>query len=101
MKPFEFTPAVDRLIDMALEEDIGPGDITTKHTIPAEAAGHAVIVAKEDLVIAGLAVARRVFERLDGSVDSLDARLAELDEEYRQVRAEVQEMLQGPEWTDQ
>jgi nicotinate-nucleotide pyrophosphorylase (carboxylating) len=68
MKPFEFTPAVDRLIDMALEEDIGPGDITTKHTIPAEAAGHAVIVAKEDLVIAGLAVARRVFERLDGSV---------------------------------
>jgi TolB-like protein/predicted Zn-dependent protease len=27
------------------------------------------------------------------------ARLAELDEEYRQVRADVQEMLQGPEWT--
>jgi nicotinate-nucleotide pyrophosphorylase (carboxylating) len=68
MNPFEFTPAVDRLIDMALEEDIGPGDITTEHTIPAEATGRAVIVAKEDLVIAGLAMARRVFERLDGRV---------------------------------
>jgi len=65
MNPFEFTPAVDRLIDMALAEDIGPGDITTLHTIAAEAVGRAVIVAKEDLVIAGLDVARRVFERLD------------------------------------
>jgi nicotinate-nucleotide pyrophosphorylase (carboxylating) len=68
MDPFEFTPAVDRLIDMALEEDIGPGDITTIHTIPAGAVGRAVIVAKEDLVIAGLDIARRVFERLDGRV---------------------------------
>jgi nicotinate-nucleotide pyrophosphorylase (carboxylating) len=68
MDPLEFTPAVDRLIDMALEEDIGPGDITTRHTIAADAAGRAVIVAKEDLVIAGLDVARRVFERLDSRV---------------------------------
>jgi nicotinate-nucleotide pyrophosphorylase (carboxylating) len=68
MNPFEFTPAVDRLIDMALAEDIGPGDITTLHTIAADAAGRAVIVAKEDLVIAGLDVARRVFERLDSRV---------------------------------
>jgi nicotinate-nucleotide pyrophosphorylase (carboxylating) len=68
MDPFEFTPAVDRLIDMALAEDIGPGDITTLHTIAPDADGRAVIVAKEDLVIAGLDVARRVFERLDGRV---------------------------------
>jgi nicotinate-nucleotide pyrophosphorylase (carboxylating) len=68
MTPFEFTPAVDRLIDMALTEDIGPGDITTMHTIAADAAGRAMIVAKEDLVIAGLDVARRVFERLDDRV---------------------------------
>jgi nicotinate-nucleotide pyrophosphorylase (carboxylating) len=68
MTSFEFSSAVDRLIDMALEEDIGPGDITTAHTISPEATGQAVIVAKEDLVIAGLAVARRVFERLDGRV---------------------------------
>ena len=54
MKPFAFSPAVDRLIDMALEEDIGPGDITTDHTVPSEASGQAVIVAKEDLVICGL-----------------------------------------------
>lgn len=68
MRPFAFTPAVDRLIEMALQEDIGPGDITTDQTVPSEAAGRAVIVAKEDLVIAGLAVARRVFERLDAGI---------------------------------
>jgi nicotinate-nucleotide pyrophosphorylase (carboxylating) len=68
MTPFAFTPAVDRLIDMALAEDIGPGDITTDHTVPYEAVGQAVIVAKEDLVIAGLAVAQRVFERLDAGI---------------------------------
>jgi nicotinate-nucleotide pyrophosphorylase (carboxylating) len=68
MTPFAFTPAVDRLIEMALAEDIGPGDITTDHTVPPEAAGQAVIVAKEDLVIAGLAVAQRVFERLDPGI---------------------------------
>jgi nicotinate-nucleotide pyrophosphorylase (carboxylating) len=78
MNAFEFTPVVDRLIDMALEEDIGPGDITTIHTVPAEAAGQAVIVAKEDLVIAGLSVARRVFERLDSRV-RLDSGYADGD----------------------
>jgi len=68
MIPFAFSPAVDRLIEMALAEDIGPGDITTDHTVPPEAVGQAVIVAKEDLVIAGLAVAQRVFERLDPGI---------------------------------
>ena len=59
--PLILTPAVERLIDMALEEDIGPGDITTHHTVLSQAPGSAVIVAKEDLTIAGLTVARRVF----------------------------------------
>ncbi len=68
MQPFALTPAVERLIEMALAEDIGPGDITTDHTVPPDAVGRAVIVAKEDLVIAGLAVARRVFEHLDAGI---------------------------------
>ena len=56
---------LNRLIDLALEEDIGTGDITTETLIPADAEGQAEMVAKEPLVLAGLAVARTVFRRLD------------------------------------
>ena len=41
---------LNRLIDLALEEDIGTGDITTETLIPADAEGRAEIVAKEKLV---------------------------------------------------
>ena len=78
MEPFVFTPAVERLIDLALEEDVGPGDITTDHTIAPGAAGQGKIVAKEDLIVAGLDVARRVFERLDSGI-RLDCRYKDGD----------------------
>ncbi len=55
----------DKLIDLALAEDIGPGDITTDNLVDAQAPGHGEIVAKQDLVIAGLDIAKRVFQRLD------------------------------------
>lgn len=57
--------AIDDLIQMALREDIGPGDITTDNLVAAETCGQAEIVAKQDLVIAGLAIAESVFQRLD------------------------------------
>ena len=57
--------ALNRLIDLALEEDIGTGDITTETLIPASAEGEAVIIAKEPLVLAGMPVAQAVFRRLD------------------------------------
>ncbi len=56
---------VSELIEMALEEDIGTGDITTDSLIPFDASGKGIIVAKEDIILAGLDVARLVFERLD------------------------------------
>jgi nicotinate-nucleotide pyrophosphorylase (carboxylating) len=55
----------DELIDLALKEDIGLGDITTENLIPPDSKGSAVIVAKEDLTICGFDVAKRVFQRLD------------------------------------
>lgn len=54
------------LIDLALQEDIGSGDITTEALFgaePIEKSG--TIVAKQDLVIAGLEIARRVFLTAD------------------------------------
>ncbi len=58
------SPHVDRLIDLALEEDLGPGDVTTQALIPPELKGEAHIRAKQTLVVAGLPVAERVFHRL-------------------------------------
>jgi len=53
---------------MALQEDIGSGDITTQVTVPAGTAARAQLVAKEDFVLSGIDVARRVFTCLDVDV---------------------------------
>jgi nicotinate-nucleotide pyrophosphorylase (carboxylating) len=59
------SPLIDRLIDLALEEDLGPGDVTTQAVIPPELQGEAHIRAKAGLTVAGLPVAARVFHKLD------------------------------------
>ncbi len=60
--------AVEKLIELALEEDIGPGDITTAHLIKPDQQGHAHIIAKEPLVLAGLDIACRVFKSLNPNI---------------------------------
>ncbi|MCZ6695264.1 MAG: carboxylating nicotinate-nucleotide diphosphorylase, partial [Acidobacteria bacterium] len=52
----------------ALEEDVGPGDITSIAVIPEGARGRGRIVARSGLVVCGLFVAREVFEQLDPNV---------------------------------
>lgn len=59
---------VDRLIAIALEEDLPWGDITSENLIEAEHKSGLVIKAKEDGVIAGMDIARRVFQTLDEAV---------------------------------
>jgi len=54
----------ERLVELALEEDLLLGDATSEATIEATATGAARFLAKEGLVLAGTAVAVRVFERL-------------------------------------
>ncbi len=55
----------DKLIDLAFAEDIGDGDQTTLCCIPAEARGRDHLLIKEDGILAGVAVAERVFHRFD------------------------------------
>src|SRR5437762_11688482 len=57
--------AVGRLIALALEEDVGPGDRTAEACIPGGARGSALVVAKEEIVVSGVAAAARVFRTLD------------------------------------
>ena len=53
------------LIENALAEDLGAGDITTEAVVPADARAGARIDQKQPGVVAGLAVAQAVFERVD------------------------------------
>ena len=57
--------SLQHLIDLGLAEDIGSGDITTDSLVDPEITGFGDIVAKEDLVLAAVDVARRVFQTLD------------------------------------
>jgi len=56
---------LDRLIDLALREDIGPGDVTTQAIYSGTEHARASVLAKQDGIIAGLAVAERVLRRVD------------------------------------
>lgn len=60
--------SIQHLIEIALQEDIGPGDITTDNLVGPDLEGKGVITAKEPLVIAGLDVAGQVFKHLDNEV---------------------------------
>lgn len=55
----------DRLIDLAFAEDIGDGDHTTLCCIPENAMGKSHLLIKEDGILAGIDVAKRVFAKFD------------------------------------
>jgi nicotinate-nucleotide pyrophosphorylase (carboxylating) len=59
---------VRRLVKNALEEDLGAGDATSEATVPEGARARGVLLARQELVLAGLDVARLVFETLDPAV---------------------------------
>lgn len=57
-----------QIINLALKEDIGSGDVTTNLIVPDFQKGIAEIFVKEDGVIAGLSVASEVFKRLNNKI---------------------------------
>jgi nicotinate-nucleotide pyrophosphorylase (carboxylating) len=58
-------PRIDHLIDLALEEDAGLGDVTSRAIFSPRHRSRAFIGAGQDLVVCGLEVAARVFARVD------------------------------------
>ncbi len=56
------------MIRAALAEDIGPGDVTTLATVPADAVSSAVMVAREPLVVCGLPLAEAVFKEVSAKL---------------------------------
>jgi len=86
--------AAQALIELALHDDVGTGDITTDNIIPAETRRKAKMVAKAAGVIAGLPIAEMVFRKLDadlvwnpkveeGDKGKVGDVLFELEESYR------------------
>ena len=63
-----YNTQIDKIIELALEEDIGSGDITTLSTIPENTTAHGRFIAKQDTVICGIDVAEKVFRKIDSSV---------------------------------
>lgn len=59
-------PAIERLIGMALREDVGPGDVTAGYFIPARRRARALVVARQAGVVSGITVAAAVFRRVGG-----------------------------------
>jgi nicotinate-nucleotide pyrophosphorylase (carboxylating) len=60
-----YTPAVQRLLDLALEEDVGRGDVTSAAVIDETQEAEADIVAGERAVVCGLGLMEAVFTRFD------------------------------------
>lgn len=94
MKPelLAYLDKIDHLIDLALQEDLPDGDITTEAIIPDEVQTSAVILAKQDGVLAGIDVALRVFTRVDNRVNSVKRK--EDGQEFK--LGEILAELEGP-----
>jgi len=91
--------AVGRLIALALEEDVGPGDRTAEACVPPSARGSALIFAKEPLIVSGISAAARVFRALDPGCE-LEALAGESDaanpgEGILRVRGSLRAILTG------
>lgn len=61
-------PAVQQLMQMALKEDIGSGDVTGNACIPADRRGFGQFFAKQDLVLAGIELLPALFALVDADV---------------------------------
>lgn len=59
---------IDELLELSFAEDLGDGDHTTLSTIPADAIGKSRLIIKEDGVLSGVEIAKKVLNKVDGSI---------------------------------
>ena len=89
----------DEMILLALKEDITFGDISSDAVLPKAAMGSVELIAKQDGVIAGLPVFKRVFELIDGSIDIkfmvADGDLVHSGEKLAVLRGDLHSLLSG------
>ena len=61
-------PEVERIVDAALAEDIGKGDITSNALIDSGAKAQLSFVPREDIIICGMPVIYLVFEKINPNI---------------------------------
>lgn len=90
---------IDSIVVNALEEDIGSGDITTDAIFPSDATCEARIISKEEGVIAGISIAKRVFQKLDQNASYSqkveDGNRIKPGQEILRIKATVRAVLTG------
>ena len=64
----DYESHIDTIIDTALDEDVGSGDITTSAIIDSSLKRKAQLVAKEEILLAGIDIFAKVFSRLDPEI---------------------------------
>jgi len=91
--------SIQHLIEIALKEDIGPGDITTDNLIDPNLEGKGILIAKEPLVVAGLEIVARVFRHLDPDVllnsEYTDGDTVEPGDTIADVQGKLRALLSG------
>ncbi len=96
----ELSPhTIHRIVEQALQEDIGLGDLTTMAIIPAEAQAEARVVMREGGVIAGMSILTAVFNAVDPSLtintQFSDGQAVNAGEALAHIGGSVRGMLTG------
>ncbi len=83
---------IDDLLTLAFAEDVGDGDHTTLSTIPADEMGRQQLIIKEEGILSGVDIARRVFEKFDPTL-----KMTVMIEDGSHVKAgDVAFIVEGP-----
>ena len=91
-------PAVDRLLEVALEEDLGQGDITSRAVLPSGQRALASLRAKGSIVVAGLPLVHRLYSRLASvtiGIFAPDGRAVNAGTVIAEIRGEGRVLLAG------
>jgi nicotinate-nucleotide pyrophosphorylase (carboxylating) len=88
---------IDELVKLALNEDLGDGDHTSLATIPKNTSGKAELIAKEDGILAGLEVGKKVFKQVDPDINfesfKKDGQVIRKGERVMLIEGRVQSVL--------
>ncbi|HEY0840554.1 MAG TPA: carboxylating nicotinate-nucleotide diphosphorylase, partial [Vulgatibacter sp.] len=91
--------SLDKLIDLALAEDVGPGDLTSEALIPEDAFGRAEFLCKERMVLAGTEAATRTFRAVDPRCKAVffveEGRVIEPGAVFGEVEGPIRALLTG------
>src|SRR4030042_1515130 len=86
---------IDKIIEQALLEDIGTGDITTESIIPSNLKAKGIIKTSEEGVVAGLDITCLVFKKLDSEI----CFQPKIKDGKKILPGEILTEITGPAWT--